>query len=267
MSTLLLRLAAPLQAWGAESKFEIRRTRREPTKSGVIGLLMAALGCRRDDIVTIRRLNTLRMGVRVDRAGTLLHDYHTVYLEANPKKTKQGIKPPRPYMCSLDYNIKESYTEKDRIKITHRYYLSDAIFLVGLESEDTALLKELEDALHAPAFPLFLGRRSCPPTLPLFLGIREGNLEDVLRVEACQDKTVRKNENRKMRLVIEGAQKERGAVRRLRDYPISFNPMHREYGYRFQTECEPVIWHAEQLPEHDPMLELEGGVSDVFDQN
>lgn len=76
-----------------------------------------------------------------------------------------------------------------------------------------------------------------------------------------------KNENRKMWLVIEGAQEERGAVRRLRDYPISFNPMHREYGYRFQTECEPVIWHAEQLPEHDPMLELEGGVSDVFDQN
>lgn len=46
MSTLLLRLAGPLQAWGTESKFETRRTEREPTRSGVVGLLMAALGCR-----------------------------------------------------------------------------------------------------------------------------------------------------------------------------------------------------------------------------
>lgn len=61
MSTLLLRLAGPLQAWGAESKYEIRRTGREPTKSGVIGLLMAALGCRRDDTDTVRLLDTLHM--------------------------------------------------------------------------------------------------------------------------------------------------------------------------------------------------------------
>lgn len=49
MATLLLRLAAPLQSWGADSKFETRKTNREPTKSGVIGLLAAALGLRRDD--------------------------------------------------------------------------------------------------------------------------------------------------------------------------------------------------------------------------
>ena len=45
MATLLLRLAAPLQAWGSDSKFETRKTDREPTKSGVVGLLAAALGC------------------------------------------------------------------------------------------------------------------------------------------------------------------------------------------------------------------------------
>jgi len=39
MSTLLLRLAAPLQAWGINSKFDIRKTEREPSKSGVVGLL------------------------------------------------------------------------------------------------------------------------------------------------------------------------------------------------------------------------------------
>ena len=77
MATLLLRLAAPLQSWGADSKFEIRKTEREPTKSGVIGLLAAALGLRRDDAAGLQPLCGLRFGVRVDREGALLEDFHT----------------------------------------------------------------------------------------------------------------------------------------------------------------------------------------------
>ena len=77
MATLLLRLAAPLQAWGADSKFETRKTGREPTKSGVIGLLAAALGLRRDESEALTRLTGLRFGVRVEREGQLLVDYHT----------------------------------------------------------------------------------------------------------------------------------------------------------------------------------------------
>ena len=46
-------------------------------------------------------------------------------------------------------------------------------------------------------------------------------------------------------------------VRRLRDRPASFHPARREYGYRFQTECEPVV--PAPRDEHDPMRELEGG--------
>ena len=67
MGTLLLRLAAPLQSWGEDSKFETRRTRREPTKSGVIGLLAAALGRRRDE--PLDDLRGLRFAVRVDQEG------------------------------------------------------------------------------------------------------------------------------------------------------------------------------------------------------
>lgn len=70
MATLLLRLAAPLQAWGADSKFETRKTGREPTKSGVIGLLAAALGLRRDEREALLRLTGLRFGVRVEREGS-----------------------------------------------------------------------------------------------------------------------------------------------------------------------------------------------------
>ena len=67
MATLLLRLAAPLQSWGSDSKFETRKTDREPTKSGVVGLLAAALGLRRDDTEGLARLNGLRFAVRADQ--------------------------------------------------------------------------------------------------------------------------------------------------------------------------------------------------------
>ena len=119
MATLLLRLAAPLQAWGADSKFETRKTGREPTKSGVVGLLAAALGLRRDEREALLRLTGLRFGVRVEREGQLLVDYHTA-------KTQDE---------------KTSY-------VTYRHYLQDAVFLAGIESEDTALLQQLQQALQ-----------------------------------------------------------------------------------------------------------------------
>ena len=61
MSTLLLRFAGPMQAWGVDSRFEIRKTNREPTKSGATGLLAAALGLRRD--APLEKLAALRFGV------------------------------------------------------------------------------------------------------------------------------------------------------------------------------------------------------------
>ena len=103
MSTLLLRLAGPMQSWGTDSKFDVRRTGREPSKSGVIGLVAAALGIARQDRQALQTLNGLRFGVRVDREGALLRDFHT----ARPEKGT-------PY-------------------VTYRYYLSDAEFVAGLE--------------------------------------------------------------------------------------------------------------------------------------
>ena len=77
MAVLLLRLAAPLQAWGSNSKFIIRNTEREPTKSGVVGMLAAALGIQRnDDPKKLEPLTALRFGVRAEKEGRLLKDFH-----------------------------------------------------------------------------------------------------------------------------------------------------------------------------------------------
>ena len=223
MSTLLLRLAAPLQAWGTDSKFEVRRTNREPSKSGVIGLLAAALGFRRD--ADLSELSALRFGVRVDRNGEVIKDFHMAKAE------------------------KTSY-------LTYRYYLSDAIFLVGLESEDRSFLEKIERALRNPCFPLFLGRRSCPPTLPLVLGIREGALEIALREEENQNKDLKsiRQSHRYIRLDCDVAE-QGGAV--VQDLPISFNPMKREFGYRRAKEIwlRDEVNTEESAEDHDAMAE------------
>ena len=228
MATLLLRLAAPLQSWGAASKFETRKTNREPTKSGVIGLLAAALGLRRDDAAGLARLNGLHFAVRADREGSLLVDFHTANREEDRKKGKA------PY-------------------VTYRHYLQDAVFLVGLESQDTALLQELETALKHPVYPLYLGRRSCPPTLPLCLGIRQGSLLDVLRTEPMQG---RKPEIGKLRIVADADPADPAAVPR-QDLPVSFSPVHRQYGFRPVREWRLDRPEMPEPTEHDPMAELQ----------
>lgn len=230
MSTLLLRLAGPLQAWGYDSKFETRRTGREPTKSGVTGLLAAALGRRRDE--PLDDLAFLKFGVRVDKEGELVRDYHTVKVE---KKTP----------C-----------------LTYRYYLSDATFLVGFESEDETLLKTLEQALYNPAFPLFLGRRSCVPTLPLVIGVRPLGLIEALRSEPWQlSPWMQKKEIKKghglLRILTDAAPDEKNIVA-VKDFPISFHPESRKYTYRPVKEQLPVMMDS-LLPEetrHDVMAEL-----------
>lgn len=234
MSTLLLRLASPLQSWGADAKYENRRgTERTPTKSGVIGLIAAALGRRRDE--NIEDLQMLRFGVRVDREGSLLRDYHTAKNETS------------------------AY-------VTNRYYLSDAVFLAGLEGDD-ALLAEIEHALRHPVFPLFLGRRSCPPEGRLSLGIRKGKaLWEALREEPwLVGEWLRRREAPKvyLRIVTDAEAKDTNAYFQ-RDVPLTFNQAHRQYGFRRVSESEPYVVSnsngqpvtAEYSTEHDPMAEL-----------
>lgn len=238
MATLLLRLAAPLQCWGVDSKFETRKTNREPTKSGVLGLVAAALGLRRDDEEGLARLASLRFGVRVDREGDLLNDFHTAKnpLPAEIKECRKNRKkPPAPY-------------------VTHRYYLCDAVFLVGLESDDRAWLGALEAALRRPVYPPFLGRRSCPPTQPLCLGVREAELVAALRAEPRLVKP-RRGEGDTLRLVIDAAPGEAGAP--VRDLPLSFSPFQRRFGFRPAREAfVPAPREPEAETAHDPFVEL-----------
>jgi CRISPR system Cascade subunit CasD len=142
--TLRLRLIGPMQSWGTRSRFDRRDTEIAPSKSGVIGLLAAALGRPRD--ASIADLARLRFGVRIDREGVLKTDFHTA----------QDV------VLADESKLMET-------AVTHRAYVADAAYLAGLESSDRALLDTLDAALAEPRWPLALGRRAFVPSEPVAL--------------------------------------------------------------------------------------------------
>lgn len=156
--TLVIRLAGPMQSWGVESRFDIRDTQREPTKSGVIGLVCAALGKPRqeaagDGFPTVSSLAALTMGVRVDHEGRVAVDYHTA-----GGTHRRGDR----------YGVRTASDTPGRTVQSWRHYLADASFLVGLEG-DTELLERLDAALRHPAWQLCLGRKAFVPAVPVTL--------------------------------------------------------------------------------------------------
>ncbi|WP_127842012.1 type I-E CRISPR-associated protein Cas5/CasD [Actinomyces wuliandei] len=213
--SLLLLLRGPLQSWGDDSRYTVRQTRPYPGKSGVLGLLAAAQGRRRTD--PVEDLARLSFGVRVDQPGRVLKDFQTSTAWQKGKSTP--------------------------LALVSRYYLTDAVFVAAVGGEPP-LLEALEEALRSPRFPLFLGRRSCPAGPDLLIGVREGDVDTVLRTEpwhASQD--YRRGVPQRMSLSLfrdrlPGEQE--AAYARRRDVPLSFDPARRDYGWRDVIAADPV---------------------------
>lgn len=140
-----------MQSWGTQSRFTVRDTGTEPSKSGVLGLVCAALGRPRSEPVD--DLAALRIGVRVDQPGVLRADFHTA----------GGT-----YRKDTGFGVAQASGKGVTTVLSTRYYLSDADFLVGLEGED-ALLRQVDAALQAPVWQLSLGRKAFVPGVPVWV--------------------------------------------------------------------------------------------------
>lgn len=223
MSVLLIRLAAPLQSWGSKSRFSIRGTESQPTKSGVIGMLTAALGMPRT--ASLARFDGLRFGVRADQPGVLLDDFQTAHND-----------------------------DGDSMPLSHRHYLADAVFLAGLEDASEHghdRLSAYADALRAPYYPLYLGRRSCPPDGPVRAWVVDDTLENALRTtpwqatarhQAWSLRTARRFPQRlEAEILVEpnGSRQDFDVVM-LNDAPKSFDPRHREWAPRAMARLGTV---------------------------
>ncbi len=226
MSTLVIRLTGPMQAWGLYSHFSDRDTAREPTKSGIVGLLCAALGKPReehpgDGFPLLADLAGLRTGVRVDREGQPRYDFHTAQNVLIASSSVGQIEKGNPKL-------------KDTEPST-RHYLADAWFTVGLEG-DRALLETLDRALAAPRWPLALGRKAFVPGLPVRVLLENGQpaLFDtalLATLAAFQDHprvNAPPTPEKGWRVVLDAASQDEGlrdVVRRPQpDHPVSFAP-------------------------------------------
>ncbi|PPG24725.1 type I-E CRISPR-associated protein Cas5/CasD [Rathayibacter toxicus] len=221
MTVLMLQLAGPLQSWGTSSRYARRDSGREPSKSGIIGMIAAAQGRRRTD--PIEDLVGLKIGVRSDQPGHLIRDYQT----ARHPLWKNAA-------------------------LSTRYYLSDAVFLAAIEAE-ISLLEGIDKSVKSPQFPLYLGRRSCPPSRPVSFGLRDGTLADALEKEPwiasewCKRRA--RTPTARLLISIDGSNASSISVR---DIPVSFNEERREYLWRdvisYETEVDNEFVSSISVP-------------------
>lgn len=223
-----------MQAWGDSSRYATRGTNKEPTKSGILGLVASAQGRRRTD--PVEDLVALRFGVRTDQLGRVLSDFQT----ARQLDTGKSL------------------------PLTTRYYLADSIFVAGLEG-DLDLLEGIDAALRAPHWAPYLGRRAFTPTGELSLGIVPEPLEYALAELPWQaaDWFRRRHKGpyyasvsvdaKGFRPDADALEMDLGTTRQ-RDVPVSWDIRHREYGWRDVVKYRVLLQQNDHNSRpHDPM--------------
>jgi len=195
---LALRLEGPLQSWGFDSQYNRRNTGLMPTKSAIAGMCCAALGWSRGSdeerefittfgAVRMTALAFPRKGMKKDLPVRRLQDYHTVGGGYDP-----NVPAERGHITvSADDGKPRAKNGQSLAVLTHRQYLTDASFGVLLEG-DAVLLGEITAALADPKWGIWFGRKTCIPSAPLLVGLKEHsddlsrllkeNREDALRL-------------------------------------------------------------------------------------
>lgn len=201
---LALLLDAPLQSWGYQSRFDQRTTLAYPTKSGVVGMLCAAMGIQRTDRKNIANLSELLMEVytlvKQNASARRLIDFHTVGGGYDYPDEKQHISP-------------KADGSKGSTVVTRREFLLDAKFAVFLHGEEK-FLQQIGLALKNPVWGIWCGRKACIPAAPVFQGIYDA-------VETALEKIIKKTETRSIRKVIDADSFEDGSDS-LMDIPVDF---------------------------------------------
>jgi CRISPR system Cascade subunit CasD len=154
----------------------------------------------------IEDLVALRFGVRVDQSGKVISDFHTAH----------------------------DHRTGDSMPLSTRFYLADACFVAGIQG-DRELLESIESAVQHPKFPLFLGRRSCPVTGEISLGVRDATIEESFeQVEWQASGWYRRRSGKTVYLhtYVDAPSEETRGDLVLRDEPQSFDPRRRLHSWR-----------------------------------
>ena len=172
MRHLLLCLESPLMAFGGETIDQLGVTRRFPAASMLTGLFANALGWRRTQTLAHQQLqDRLVFAVRIDREPATrwpMRDFQTAQLQKKDQGWTTRAAPDERGGGPGTYNSPH---------IRQREYLADMVVTVAVRLEpegESPDLDRLAVALQQPARPLFIGRKPCLPSAPLFEGFVEG---------------------------------------------------------------------------------------------
>ncbi len=157
---LLVTLAAPMASFGSEAGHERRGSRERPGKSALVGLLGAALGIRRHDRRQQQALaGTIEAAVRVEHPGQVMQDFHTAQYVPTARIRRPQTR--REALAALKLT--------DNAELTRRDYRTNVLFTAAYARNSSCpwTMEEMADALRRPVFTLYLGRKSCPLSLPL----------------------------------------------------------------------------------------------------
>lgn len=169
MDIVLLRFDAPLMSFGSVVVDQHNRTDPLPYRAMLAGLVANALGYTRRDEAELGALQSrIRYAARRDRKGAFLVDYQTVDFD-----------PEGPMASDLGWTTRGVLEERkggdasEGTHIRYRHYLADAVVTVALTldpPDEAPALRAVSEALRSPARPLFLGRKCCVPSEPVWLG-------------------------------------------------------------------------------------------------
>lgn len=154
---LALFLDAPLQSWGYQSRFDQRTSLSSPTRSGIIGMICAAMGIDRADAEFLTRCKTLHMKSYTFMQEGRLVDFHTVGGGFDPKTQRHHM-------------VRKANDNTPSTVVTRREYLLNSRFGVILSGQGD-FLEEIEKSLKNPMWGIWLGRKSCIPASPVCRGV------------------------------------------------------------------------------------------------
>jgi CRISPR system Cascade subunit CasD len=162
---LLLRLRAPLIAFGGETIDNFGVIRDFPAQSMLTGMFASALGYDRSDDARHNRLQArLVAGARLDVEPQRLQDFQTAELGAKDRAWTTWGSPEERGGGAATYAAPH---------LRYRDYLADMDTLVALRLEpadEAPTLDDLAQALDHPLRPLFIGRKPCLPMGRLHAG-------------------------------------------------------------------------------------------------
>lgn len=231
MKHLLLWLEGPLQSWGTDSRFDLRKTQSFPSLSGIYGMLLAASGdSGPQEELLARMANGSLTVITFKSKSRILMDFHMVGNGYDEKDPWESLNIPR----------KSDGTKAvgGGAKRTYREYLQDQLFAVILELPDD-LAERFAQALQQPVYDLYLGRKCCAPSAPVFRGVYNTKAETAEALKAILAEYPEERRPEPDKMIIPAADGSDTDAFLVNDVPVRFG-IHRLYRDRWiiRKKCD-----------------------------